>query len=65
MVEIWAEVSKPHYQQPYWVAEIMVSQGSKVWRHDTVVDTEKEHFVRRVREEIDLLRNDMNSMMSI
>jgi hypothetical protein len=65
MVEIWAEVSQPHYQQPYWVAEIMVSAGSKVWRHDTVVDTEKEHFVRRVREEIELLRNDMNGMMSI
>lgn len=65
MAEIWAEVIQPHYQQPYWVAEIMVSEGSKIWRHDTVVDTEKEHFVRRVREEIELLRNDMNSMMSI
>lgn len=65
MVEIWAEVTPPSYQQPYWVGEIMMSSGGRTWRQDTVVDTEKEHFVRRVREEIEILRGDSDTAMLV
>lgn len=33
----------------------MMQNGDLIWRHDTIVDTEKEQLVRRVQEEIDLL----------
>ena len=44
MVEIWAEVSQPHYQQPYWVAEIMVSAGSKVLSRPVARGADPRHF---------------------
>jgi len=43
----------------------MMSSGGKTWRQDTVVDTEKEHFVRRVREEIEILRGDSDTAMLV
>lgn len=57
MVEIWAELAPPNHQQPWWIADIMMQSGDNIWRYDTVVDTEKEHLVRRVEEEINILRS--------
>lgn len=56
MVEIWAEIVPPSDHQPWWIADIMMQTGDLVWRYDTVVDSEKEHLIRRVQEEIDLIR---------
>ena len=55
MEDIWAEIVAPSIHQPWWLANIMIQKGYLIWRHDTVVDTEKEQLVRRVQEEIDLL----------
>ena len=55
MEDIWAEIVAPSIHQPWWLANIMMQDGDLIWRHDTIVDTEKEHLVRRVQEEIDLL----------
>lgn len=42
----------------------MMQDGDLIWRHDTIVDTEKEHLVRRVQEEIDLLGGKSNKKLS-
>ena len=56
MIEIWAKLSPPTLHQPWWIADIMMQSGDRVWRYDTVVDTEKQHLVRRAEEEIALLK---------
>jgi hypothetical protein len=60
MLKVWSDVTSPTLDQPYWVGEIWVSHEGKTWLEDTIIDTEKEHFVRRVREEIDLITAELD-----
>jgi hypothetical protein len=60
MLKVWSDVTSPTLDQSYWVGEIWVSHKGKTWLEDTIIDTEKEHFVRRVREEIDLITAELD-----
>jgi hypothetical protein len=64
MEDIWAEIVAPSIHQPWWLANIMMQDGDLIWRHDTIVDTEQEHLVRRVQEEIDLLGGKSNKKLT-
>jgi len=58
-MKVWADITHPSLDQPYWVGEIWVAYAGKTWREDTIVDSEKEHFVRRVREEVELIEQEL------
>jgi hypothetical protein len=60
MPKVWADITPPNLNQPYWVGELWVTHLGKTWREDTIIDSEKEHFVRRVREEVELIEQELD-----
>ena len=54
---IWSIVIEPDYQCEWFVGEVWVELAGHQWREDTVVDVDKTNFERRLKEQVNIIKD--------